>query len=67
MESIEEQLDYMRSKIQEIEKNLNILNENFMVLGEQIKETQRFLIKLGHTQSEIAKRVSSWPYIATKH
>ncbi len=34
------------------------------MLSEQIKETQRYLIKLAHNQSEIAKRVSTWPFIA---
>jgi hypothetical protein len=34
-----------------------------MTVSEQIRDTQRYLIKVAHNQAEIAKRISSWPYI----
>lgn len=64
MEFYEEQLDIVSNKLVEMEKNIALLQENVTYLSEQIKETQRYLIKLAHNQSEITKRVSSWPFIA---
>lgn len=64
IEYYEEQLDLTKSRITELEKNITLLQENLYTVADQLKETQRFLIKLAHSQSEIAKRVSSWPFIA---
>lgn len=63
-EYFEEQLDLTKSRITELEKNISILQENLLTVTDQLKETQRFLIKLVHSQSEIARRVSSWPFLA---
>lgn len=63
-EYFEEQLDVTKGRIIQLEKNLAIMHENVMTVAEQIKETQKFLVKLAHNQSEITKRVSQWPYIA---
>lgn len=63
-EYFEEQLDLTKSRITELEKNITILQENLLTVTDQLKETQRFLIKLVHSQSEIARRVSSWPFLA---
>lgn len=52
------------ARITEIEKDLHIMHENFVTLSDQLKETQVFLVKLAKAQSEIAKRVSTWPFIA---
>jgi len=52
------------ARISEMEKDLHIMHENFITLSEQVKETQVFLVKLARSQSEIAKRVSTWPFIA---
>jgi predicted nucleic acid-binding Zn-ribbon protein len=67
IEYYEEQLDITKSRIIELEKNISILQENVMTAIEQIKETQRFLVKLAHNQAEISKRVSAWPYIVVSH
>lgn len=63
MQYSEESLDVTMQKIVDLEKNLCIIQENITTLSEQIRETQRYLIKMAHNQSELAKRVSSWPYI----
>lgn len=65
-EYYEEQLDVTKSRITELEKEVVVLQENLYTTIEQLKETQRFLIKLAHSQAEVAKRLSSWPFIAVK-
>lgn len=65
-EFYEEQLDLTNNKITELEKELVMQQETLYNAIEQIKETQRFLIKLAHNQSEIAKRISTWPFVAVK-
>jgi phage shock protein A len=64
IEYYEEQLDLTKHRITEIEKNISLLQESMMTVSEQIRDTQRYLIKVAHNQAEIAKRISSWPYIA---
>jgi hypothetical protein len=63
MEYYDEQLDLTHHRITELEKNISILQEGLMTVSEQIRDTQRYLIKVAHNQAEIAKRISSWPYI----
>jgi len=50
----------------EIEKNIVILQENQMTMADQLKETQKYLIKIAKNQSEIYKRIVKWPYIAVE-
>jgi uncharacterized coiled-coil protein SlyX len=64
MKFTEEQLDLSESRITEIEKSICIMQDSMTELSEHIRETQRYLIKLAHHQSEITKRISSWPFIA---
>ena len=64
MKYTEDQLDLSESRMMEIEKSICILQGNVMELSEHIRETQRYLIKLAHHQSEITKRISTWPFIA---
>ncbi len=64
MEYYEEQLDLTKNRITEIEKQIAAVQDVTLTLSEQLKDTQRFLVKLAHNQSEIAKRVSTWPFIA---
>lgn len=64
MQYIEEELDMTNNRILELEKNIAILQVNMEVLNDQIKETQKFLLKLATNQSEITKRVTKWPHIA---
>jgi uncharacterized coiled-coil protein SlyX len=64
MKFTEEQLDLSKTRMTEIEKSICILQENMTELSEHIRETQRYLIKLAHHQSEITKRISAWPFIA---
>jgi len=64
MKFTEEQLDLSESRITEIEKSICIMQDNLTELSDHIRETQRYLIKLAHHQSEITKRISTWPFIA---
>ena len=64
MKFTEEQLDLSDARITEIEKSICIMQDNMTELSEHIRETQRYLIKLAHHQSEITKRISAWPFIA---
>ena len=64
MKFTEEQLDLSESRITEIEKSICIMQDSMTELSEHIRETQRYLIKLAHHQSEITKRISACPFIA---
>lgn len=64
MNYFEEELDMTNSRIIEIEKNLALLQVQVEMLHEQIKETQKFLLKLAFNQKEVTKKVTQWPYVA---
>ena len=64
MKFTEEQLDLSEALITEIEKSICVMQDSMTELSEHIRETQRYLIKLAHHQSEITKRISAWPFIA---
>lgn len=64
MKYSEELLDTTNARITEIEKSICVLQDNITHVSEHIRETQKYLIKLAHHQSEIAKRISTWPFIA---
>lgn len=57
------ELDINTRKIKELEKELYVTRELLANCIDSLKETQRFVMKLAYNQSEITKRVSSWPYI----
>jgi len=63
-ESIEENLNLDIYKIQALEKELFKTKELLLSTIDSLKETQRYLIKLAHNQSEVTRRISQWPYIA---
>ena len=64
MKFTEEQLDLSESRITEIEKTSCVMQDSMTELSAHLRETQRYLIKLAHHQSEITKRISAWPFIA---
>ena len=64
MKFTEEQLDLSESRITEIEKTICVMQDSMTELSEHIRETQRYLIKLAHHQSEITKRFSAWQFIS---
>lgn len=66
MHSLEEDLDYTSNKIRHLEESIARLQDAVLHHADQIKETQRFLVKVAYNQSEIAKRLASWPYIAVE-
>jgi len=57
-------LDISQNKIMELERSIFLLQENVTELSRHIKETQQYLVKLAHHQSDIAKRLSTWPFLA---
>ena len=63
MQSIEQELDLTSVKIKRLEENIADLQDAISHYADQLKETQRFLIKLAHNQAEVTKRISAWPYI----
>lgn len=67
MQFSEEQLDVTNARIIQLEKNICILQDVVSTLSDNMKQTQQYLIKLAHHQSEIAKRLSSWPFLAVSN
>ena len=65
-QSLEQELDTVLGRLMQMEKDMVILQENQMTLSEQLKETQRYLIKIAKNHSEISKRLASWPFIAVE-
>jgi len=63
MESLDEELDLQLQKINNLEMNIVMMQENISILSESLKETQRYLVKLANSQMELTRRLSSWPYI----
>jgi uncharacterized coiled-coil protein SlyX len=66
MDSSPESLDLMlaKARIVEMEKSIAALQHNITTLSYHVRDTQQYLVKLATTQSDIAKRLSSWPFIA---
>ena len=50
-------------KLETLERELYVTKELLTNCIESLKDTQRYLMKLAYNQSEISKRVSSWPFI----
>jgi len=59
-----ENLEKNSEKINELEKNLAIAQENIYVLSSQIKDTQKVLTKMAQVQNEMSRRMVQWPFIA---
>lgn len=66
MTSLEQDLDITNGRLIELEKDMIVIQENLTTLFEQIKETQKYIIRLAHNQAHMTKRISSWPYIAVE-
>jgi hypothetical protein len=62
-EFTEEKLDVDRRKLEYLEKQIQVTQELLQDTIDSLRDTQKFLIKLAHNQSDITKRVSLWPYI----
>jgi len=63
IDSLENELDINNKKILNLEKDIAEMQDIICELGESIKETQRYLVKLAHNQQEITKRIASWPFL----
>ena len=57
MTSLEQDLDVTNGRMIELEKDLAIMQDNLQTLFEQVKETQKYIIKLAHNQSHMNKRI----------
>jgi len=57
------ELDLNTRKIKDLEKELYVTKELLSHCVESLRDTQRYLMKLAYSQSEITNRVASWPYI----
>lgn len=66
MTSLEEDLDITSSRITELEKEVIHLKESVFTLYEQLKESQKYIIRLAHNQSQMTKRIATWPFIGVE-
>jgi chaperonin cofactor prefoldin len=64
MEYYDDQLEQMESRLKTLEKSLSVMQGNMSILTDQLKDTQAYLMRMAKSQSEIAKRITNWPYIA---
>ena len=64
--SLEQDLDIVQSKIFEIEKKVSLVQEQQNDLLIHLKETQYYLVKIAKNQSLISKRMNDWPFIAVE-
>jgi hypothetical protein len=63
MEFLDEELDVTAQKINNLEKELDITRHLLEQTIMSLKETQRYLMKLAYTQSDLTKKVATWPFI----
>lgn len=65
MQNLEDELEEHNQMIRRIESEISMMQDSILQTQESLKETQRYLIKLAHSQAELNKRVSTWPYLKT--
>lgn len=63
MQNLEEELEEKTKMIRRLEHDVSLLQDHLLATQESLKETQRYLIKLAHSQNEFSKRLSTWPYL----
>jgi phosphoenolpyruvate carboxylase len=63
MQYLEEELELKAQKIKKLEQDVSLLQDALITTQESLKETQRYLIKLAHSQMELNKRMSGWPFL----
>jgi len=65
MKSLEDDLldDINSKKIKDLEYELEVTRRLLEEAIDSLKDTQRYLVKLAHNQSEITKRIAQWPYL----
>ena len=63
MKSSTSELELANLKIKELEMLLSETQGVIYTLSAELKETQKYLIKLAHNQAELTKRISMWPYV----
>ena len=63
MEQSNDEQELLESKLRNLETHMMVMRHDMEIMSETIKETQRYLINMAHTQNAIAKRISQWPYI----
>lgn len=63
MDSLENDLDITRGKIEAQDRTIEELRNEILVMSDQIRDLQMYLSKMARTQAGIVKRMSMWPYI----
>lgn len=64
MQYLDEDLEITSAqKIQALEQELTVTKELLGQTINSLRETQRYLMKLAYNQSDITKKISSWPYL----
>jgi uncharacterized coiled-coil protein SlyX len=58
--------DLYGTRLKQLEENICIMQEGITHLSDHVKQTQQYLMKLAHHQADIAKKLSSWPFIAVE-
>lgn len=58
------ELELLEHRIKTSEVSLSEMQDVILTLSGEMKETQKYLIKLAHSQAELTKRVSMWPYVS---
>jgi len=66
MQFSEDPLDLTSSRLKQLEENLCVMQSSITYLSDHVKQTQQYLMKLAHHQADIAKKLSSWPFIAVE-
>jgi septal ring factor EnvC (AmiA/AmiB activator) len=66
MQSLEDELELKAQRIKRLEQDVSMLQDSLLATQESVKETQRYLIKLAHSQMELNKRMTAWPFLKVK-
>ena len=63
----DERLAEMESRLKAFEKSISVMQGNINIVSDELKDTQLYLMRVAKNQSEIAKRITQWPYIAVPY
>ena len=55
--------EILRERIAQLEEAVMSLSADIQNLSASMKDMQRFIVKMATNQSQLAERVSMWPYV----
>jgi hypothetical protein len=55
--------EILRERIAQLEEAVMSLSADIQNLSSSMKDMQRFIVKMATNQSQLAERVSMWPYV----